>query len=402
MSINQAKKYNILFIHNFYKKPGGEDTVFNNEVRLLKEHGHNVYIYTRHNNEIDKMPIYKKIFLPFIYIFNIKSYFDIKRLIKNNNIDIVHCHNTWGLISQSIYYACVKMDVPVIQTMHNFRLICPNALFYTNKHICEDCTTKGLKCAIKNKCYRNSRLQTIISVLNVKFHRATGILKKVNFITLTEFNKEKLLLLNKIGKKKLIDEDKVFIKPNFIFYEPIKNTTNYKIKNDNGKGYYLYVGRLDEIKGVSTVLEAFSRIPDKELHVIGSDNQEYVDKYKQYTNIKFLGQLSHDEVMIEMSKGIALIFSSKIYEGMPMTIIESYKNGLPVIASDVGNAKLMIKNGKTGIHFKTGDTKSLITTIGKIENDNNLLYKNSFNEYIMKYTNNVNYEIILNIFQRIV
>ncbi|MBR1455478.1 MAG: glycosyltransferase family 4 protein [Lachnospiraceae bacterium] len=324
------KKYRVLLVHNFYQKPGGEDTVFYNEKKLLEDNGHKVITYTRDNKEILNQSVFKKLLLPFVVIFNFKTYFDVKRAIKDNEIDIVHVHNTLSLVSPSVFYAAISMKVPVVQTLHNFRMQCPNGLFYRDDHICEDCVNRGLICALKHKCYRNSFFQTLAIVLMLKIHRFTGIYNKVNFICLTEFNKGKLLLIN--NKKQIIDEYKVFVKPNFVFDEPINNSNDYKVKNDNGKGYYLYVGRLDKIKGIDVVLEAFSRMPDKELHVIGSGGEEYIKKYSKHKNIKFLGQLTHDEVMIEMGEGgRAIIFASKWYECMPMTIIEAFKNRLIVI-----------------------------------------------------------------------
>lgn len=201
----------ILLVHNYYQIPGGEDTVVANEYRLLEEHGHEVILYTRHNNELKSMRRTSKFFLPFTAIFNPKTYWEIKKIIKEQEIEIVHVHNTLTLISPAVYYASVKCGVPVVQTMHNFRLLCPRATFYRNGHICEDCISKGLRAAVRYSCYRGSKVQTMICVINTWIHRHTGILGKINYICLTEFNKEKLLHL------KYIKKEKVFEKPNFTF-----------------------------------------------------------------------------------------------------------------------------------------------------------------------------------------
>lgn len=298
------KKYKVLLVHNFYQKPGGEDTVFKNEKKLLEDNGHVVITYTRDNSELKKSLI-RKVLLPIITIFNFKTYFDIKKIIKNENIDIVHVHNTLCLISPAVFYAAINMKTPVIQTLHNFRMQCPNGLFFRDGHICEECINKGLFCAVKYKCYRNSFMQTLAIVLMIKIHRLIGIYKKVNFICLTEFNKSKLLLIN--NKKQIIDEKKIFVKPNFVFESKsiikVRQQTDNLDVGDKSKDYYLFVGRLDKFKGIDVVLEAFSKMPDKELHVLGSGGEEYIKKYSVYSNIKFLGQLSHDEVMREMGGG---------------------------------------------------------------------------------------------------
>lgn len=209
------KKETILMVHNYYQIPGGEDMVVANEKKLLEEHGHKVILYTRNNTELKTMRMLTKFFLPFNTVFNVKTYWDVRKIIKKNDIDIVHVHNTLNLISPSVYYAAVNCGVPVVQTLHNFRMLCPGATFYRDGHICEECLTKGLKCAVKYGCYRNSKVQTLACVITTLIHRKTGIYKKINFICLTDFNKEKLLQFNKT--KNIIDEAKVYIKPNFTF-----------------------------------------------------------------------------------------------------------------------------------------------------------------------------------------
>ena len=191
-------KQKILLVHNYYQIPGGEDTVVSNEKKLLEDNGHEVILYTRHNNELKNLNKLQKLALPFTTIFNPRTYREIKRIIREERIEIVHIHNTLNLISPAVYYAAVKMKTPVVQTIHNFRFLCPGATFYRDGHICEDCVSKGLKCAIKHNCYRNSKAQTFICIVNTWIHRRTGILKKINYIVLTSFNKEKIMQLKQI------------------------------------------------------------------------------------------------------------------------------------------------------------------------------------------------------------
>lgn len=213
----ENNKQTVLIVHNYYQIPGGEDIVVDNEKKLLEEHGHKVFLYTRHNIELKTMGKFKKLFLPFTTIFNIKTYKDIRNIIIEKNIDIIHVHNTFNLISPSVYYAALSLKRPVIQTVHNFRLLCPGATFYRNGHICEDCLNKGLKCSLKHKCYRNNLWQTLICVINIKLHRMTGIYRKLNYICLTKFNRDKLLDLNRKEQKTIFNPSKIYIKPNFVY-----------------------------------------------------------------------------------------------------------------------------------------------------------------------------------------
>ena len=202
------KKFNVLMAHNYYKVPGGEDAVFHNEIKMLEKNGHQVTKYTRHNDEI-KSGVLSKLRLVIDTIFSLKTYKEVKKLIDENDIDVVHVHNTLPLISPSIYYAARTKKVPVVQTIHNFRLLCPGATFTRCGEICEDCVSKGLEQSLKHKCYRNSISQTFIMYTMLKLHRIIGTYNKINYITLTEFNKQKLSILVK-------DKSKIHVKPNFV------------------------------------------------------------------------------------------------------------------------------------------------------------------------------------------
>ena len=159
------KQYRILQVHNFYRIPGGEDVVVRNEKRLLEEHGHRVYTYYRSNKELEKKSIIGKLVLPFTSVYSFKTMREVKKMIKDHHIDIVHVHNTLTMVSPSVFYAAFACKVPVVQTLHNFRMLCPAGSFFRGNVICEECVTKGMQCAVKYKCYRNSKIQTIVSAI---------------------------------------------------------------------------------------------------------------------------------------------------------------------------------------------------------------------------------------------
>ena len=212
------KNYRILQIHNFYQIPGGEDVVVRNEKRLLEEHGHKVYTYYRSNSELAKKGIVGKLFLPFTAVFSLKTYREVKKLIRENQIDIVHVHNTLTMVSPSVFYAAFRCKVPVVQTLHNFRMLCPAGSFFRDNVICEECVQHGMGCAIRHKCYRNSKLQSFVSAAILQIHRFVGTYRRVNFICLTEFNRKKLLE-SLDTKKEIVNPERVYIKPNFTFAE---------------------------------------------------------------------------------------------------------------------------------------------------------------------------------------
>ena len=247
-------------VHNFYQIGGGEHTVFENEKRLLIENGHHLVEYTRDNAEL-KHSVIKKLMLPFSTVFSLKTYREVKRIIKKEKIDIVHCHNTFPLISPSVYYAAWNCKIPVVQTIHNFRFMCPNGIFFSDGTVCEDCIQKGLGCSIKKGCYRNSKLQTIVVANMLKIHRILGTYKKLRYIFLTEFNRTKFKSL--LGSKC----EKEFIKPNF---EYINDSSDVFERDDS----FIFVGRLDGYKGIPFLMNAWSDI-QKDLYIFGDG--EYKD-----------------------------------------------------------------------------------------------------------------------------
>ena len=385
-------KQTVLMVHNYYQIPGGEDTVVENEKELLEEHGHKVILYTRHNNELKSYSKIKKFLLPFTTVFNIKTYKDIKRIIKKECIDIVHVHNTLTLISPSVYYAALACKVPVVQTVHNFRLLCPGATFYRDGHICEDCLQKGLQCAVKHGCYRKSRIQTLACVITTKIHRILKIYSRINYICLTEFNKEKILSLEKVIKK-----SNVYVKPNFV-----KKCDDINIEDKKDCEKYIFAGRIDELKGIKIILEAWMKMGDTapELYICGTgplENlcKEIIDRYD--LNIKMLGFKNNKDTIKYISQSKALILPTQWYEGFPMSIVESLSVGTPVICSDIGNASSIVEEGITGYKFKYNESEDLIRAMNICQKNPTTVY----NEYKRRYSDEVNYKLLKNIYLEI-
>lgn len=383
-------KKKVLIVHNYYQIPGGEDTVVTNEKKLLEDHGHDVMLYTRHNNELKTMNKLQKLALVYTTIFNLRTYREVIRIIKEQDIEIVHVHNTLNLISPSVYYAAVKCCVPVVQTIHNFRLLCPGATFYRKGHVCEDCVTKGLRCAIKHKCYRGNYAQTLVCVINTWIHRHTGILGKINYIVLTGFNKEKLLQL------KQINAGKVFVKPNFTFEHS---------ENQGGtlRRYYLFIGRIEEIKGIRLLVEAFSGMPCRELRIAGQGLLRGELEKQCTKNITFLGQVGHDELIDLIAGAKAVILPSQVYEGFPMIIPEAFSMHIPMIVGDMGNSGVLVEEGLNGMKFKYNSMESLIEVIERFENaDIVSLGEKAYKTYQERYSSESNYANLREIYNKVV
>ena len=383
-------KKNVLMVHNYYQIGGGEHTVFNNEVELLKNNGHKVSTYTRDNKEINKS-IIKKMLLPFTTIWSFKTYREVKRIIKKEKIDIVHCHNTFPLISPSVYYAAKKMNIPVVQTIHNFRFLCPKALFYKNGKICEKCLNdNNFKAAIKNKCYRESKIETIIVTMMLKIHRLFGTYKKINYIFLTEFNK------NKFDKLIDITGDNVFIKSNFV-----QKKFKYK-RPDKLNNTFVFMGRLDENKGIKFLVDSWKDINDYNLHIYGEGNyKDYVvEATKTNKNIKYFGFQKQNVIFQDLVESYGLIMPSEWYEGFPMTIAESMSLYIPILSSDIGNHASIVKKSNAGCLYKLNDEKDFKKKIIEIIKNNKIYSDNARKYYNEVLSPEKNYKELLNIYEK--
>ena len=378
------RKQKILIVHNYYQIPGGEDMVVANEKKLLEDNGHQVVLYTRHNNELKEMGFFRKLLLPITTVYNPRTSREIKRIIRKEGIDIVHVHNTLNLISPSVYYASSKSGVPVIQTIHNFRLLCPAATFYRDGHICEDCVSSGLKCAVKHGCYRGLKTQTLICVIADQIHRLLGIYRKINYLCLTEFNKNKLLQMRGIKTSR------VFIKPNFVIGGK---------KSCKKKGF-IFVGRLDELKGIRILISAWTLRGKDAPHLsrcgIGP-LEKWCREQTESMNIEMKGFVPNDEARELISHSQALIFPTLWYEGFPMSIVEAYSVGTAVISSDIGNAESIVIEGVTGWKFETGSAEGLVE---KVLNWSDIS-DSVFQVYNEKYTAERNYEMLAEIYKSV-
>lgn len=387
------KKQKVLIVHNYYQIPGGEDTVVANEKKLLEDHSHAVVLYSRNNSELKGMTKIQKIMLPFTTVFNIRSFREERKIIKEQQIDIVHVHNTLNLVSPSVYYAARSMGVPVVQTIHNFRLLCPGATFYRDGHICEDCVEHGLNCAVKHSCYRESKLQTLACVISTKFHRMSGIYGKLNYICLTEFNKEKLLTL------KQIKQEQVFVKPNFV------ESDGKIIPHGQRKNQFVFAGRLDKLKGIDLLLKAWKQIEADghapKLVICGTGQME--DWCKKFIadnglkSVEMLGFVPNIEARRIVAISKALILPTQWYEGFPMTIVEAYSVGTPVIGSDIGNVGRLIQDGITGYKFKHDSIEDLMQIV--IQQDFEICEKTK-EVYETHYTKEQNYQQLNSVYRK--
>lgn len=391
------KKYKVLMVHNYYQIPGGEDTAVENEREMLLRNGHEVIMYTRNNSEILNVGIIGKTKLFFQTTFSLRTYREVKQLIRKENIDILHVHNTLPLVSPSIYYAAFSRRVPVVQVIHNFRLLCPGAVFVCKGQICEKCNIKGLRNSILNKCYRNSLLQTLSVYTMLRVHRLLGTYRKLNgYIVLTEFSRKKFLKL--VG-----DSKKLFVKPNFM------KASDKSFVRVEAEDYFVFIGRIDKLKGINLLIEVWKNIKDFKLMIIGEGPEkqslEYILANSDIDNIQLLGFMERKNAFEIIKRAKATILPSQWYEGFPMTVVESFSLGVPVIAGNIGSLGELIEHRKNGLLFKYDSTSDLINAIdlmGKDDRLRNRMSERAYETFKNLYTDEKNYITLMKIYEDLI
>jgi glycosyltransferase involved in cell wall biosynthesis len=386
-----------MLVHNKYQQPGGEDVVFEQERRLLQHAGHQVVTYQRSNVEIDESVTGRRIKL----VKNIVSSADTLReftdLLAQEKPQLVHVHNTFVMVSPSIYLVCKQANIPVIQTLHNYRLICPAAILFRDMHACEECIEHTLWRGVRHGCYRDSRLATGAVALMLAVHRKrhTWDQEVQAYIALSEFARSKFV---KAG----FPAEKIFVKPNFVYPDPGAHPGR--------GGYAIFAGRLSPEKGVSTLLAAWGRLRNRiPLLILGegpaSERLKLQAAELGLTLVSFLGQVPRTETLGKMRDACCLIAPSTCYETFALTIAEAFACGTPVICSRLGAMQEIVEDGRTGLHFTAGDADDLAA---KVEwawthpDQMKAMGREARLQYETKYTAERNYKILTDLYQRVV
>ena len=348
----------ILIAHNFYRSsaPSGEDAVYHNEKQLLQAHGHEVVCFERHNDDLNDATVLSKLSVALSATWSRESYRSFSKCIKETKPDIAHFHNTFPLISPSAYAACHDHGVAVVQTLHNYRLICPGALLQRNGIPCEDCIGKAPLRGILHRCYRGSFLSSAAVAAIIIRNRANGTYMSAvdRYIALTEFSKGRMIAGG-------LPPEKIAVKCNFLPTPP-------KPGNGNG-GYAVYVGRLSEEKGVLTLLRAWRSLPDVKLKIAGDGPlRRRIEQtiINDKLNVELLGYCTRDEILGLLGNALFQVVPSEWYEGFPMVLLEAFACGTPVIASDIGSLSEIVDNDISGYKFTPGDSDSLVSAIRKL------------------------------------
>ena len=373
----------VLVVHNRYQRPGGEDAVVDAEVELLRSRGHAVETYLRSNDELAGMKA-RDAFVQALW--SRRSGNEVTGLIAAFRPDLVHVHNTFARVSPSIHWAAARAGIPVVQTLHNFRLLCAQAMFLREGRVCEDCVGRLPWRGIAHKCYRDSRLQSAALVAAIGAHRALGTYraKVARYIALTAFCRDKFI-------EGGLPASRVAVKPNFV------DIARAPASPRRGG---LFVGRLSPEKGTGVLLDALKELPGITLDVIGDGPERAA--VAAHPQVSFLGWLAPAEIYARMHRAAYLVMPSIWYESFPRTLVEAYASGLPVVASRIGALAELVDHGGTGLVFEPGSARDLarhIAWAGAFPAKMLAMGENAREKYERAFTPGKNYDQLMTIYE---
>ncbi len=380
----------ILAVHNRYRYRGGEDRVFDAECALLEARGHRVIRYVEDNARIAGM---SKLRLACLAVWNRRAYRELRALIGRERPTLVHFHNTFPLLSAAVLRAARDAGVPAVQTLHNYRMVCPNGLLWRGGKPCRQCVGRGFPWSgVRYGCYRRSRAATLLAALSLVARRALGAWhdEVEAYIVPSCFSRS---VLAEAG----LPERKIFVKPNFVDPDP-------GMGNGSG-GYAVYLGRLSEEKGVEVLLEAWRRMRAPRRLIVAGDGPlaERVRASSGQWGIEARGPVSRDEAFSLLRGAAVLVAPSLCYESCPMAVLEAFAAGTPVVASDLGGLAELVRPGETGWPAPAGDAAALGGVLEAVLSDPSglvALRGTARRAYLERYTAEANYRQLMAIYER--
>lgn len=335
----------IILVHNEYGKYSGEESVVESQIQLLEGHGHQVCPFTRSSAELDDMR-FGRLYGFCCGIYNPLSVRSFRQFLIDQIPDIIHIHNLYPLISPAVLHVCNDFNIPVVMTLHNYRLICPNGMFLTKGKICESCKSgREYWCVLKN-CEGSIAKSLGYALRNFVARIRKSYLDNVDvFAALTDFQRQKLV-------SEGYPADRVAVVPNMCDAGGITHT------NELGE-YVGYVGRVSPEKGVNLLVKVAEKHPDIPFQAAGAYSKAPELVHKAPTNFKFLGHLQRNRVDTFIEQSRFIVLSSIWYEGFPMILVEAMLQGRPVVASRLGGIPEIVEDGVTGLLFEAGNTEDL-------------------------------------------
>lgn len=374
-------KLRVLVVHNRYLQRGGEDSVVDSEIQLLRDHGHPVELFERSSEALSSSPLVMAKEL----VWNGSVQRELADALARFEPDVVHVHNTFPLISPAAYWAADAARVPVVQTLHNFRLMCLNAMFLRDGKVCEDCMGQLPWRGVARACYRGSRSASAALAGMLTLHRGLGTYrnKVARHIALNEFCRDKFI-------EGGLPAECVVVKPNFVDFE---------LPQALPRAGLLFVGRLSAEKGLATLAEAIAMLPAVQLRVAGDGPEAGL--LDGVAGVTRLGSLPSEAVRHEMNRAAALVVPSIWYETFGLVVIEAFACGTPVIVSRIGALARLVREGETGLLFEPGNPRDLADKIAWAQANSERMAemgRNARAQYEAEFSAEVNYLRLMEIY----
>ena len=381
----------VLMLHNRYLERGGEDVSFEKEMALLREKGCEVTPYEENNQRIKNLGLFRT---GIQATWSRDTYRRVRKQLRERRYDVLHVQNFFPLISPSVYYAARAEDTPVVQTLHQYRLLCPVGTLFRAGRVCEDCLGKAFPWpGVLHGCYRNSRAASGAVATMLSLHRMRGTWENLVdvYIALTNFGRDKF-----IGGG--LPAERIMVKPNFVFPDPQPGPGD--------GGYALFIGRLVPEKGIETLLAAWQRLGGRiPLKIVGDGPlaPRVADAAKRVPGVQYLGWQPSPEVLSLMGEAEFLVLPSSWYEGgQPIVAIEAFATGTPVIASRLGAMAEVIDHGQSGLLFHPGDPDDLVSQVDwALRHGAQLssMRARARSEFEMNFTAERNYHLLMEIYE---
>lgn len=378
----------ILVAHNRYQQPGGEDFVFENELRLLSSAGHDVRALVVSNEAI--ISHVDKALTMFRTVDNPVGIATMAEEIKKFRPDLVHIHNFFPLLSPAVYGVCNNAGVPVVQSLHNFRPFCANGLLMRAGSACHLCVRGSPLWGVLHRCYRHSVVGSLATARMIAVHR-----KRRTWSTTVD----RYIALSEFGRSVFVEAgfpaQRIDVKPNFI-EDP--GEPDEKLPRSG----VFYAGRLSPEKGVRYLVEAC--VQRKFSLRIAGDGPELAALRKiASSNVAFLGHISPAAVFEEMRRAAVVAIPSICYEQFPMAILNAFACATPIIVSRIGALPEIIEDGITGFHFPPADPVALAERIGQALRDPpgcRRLGNAGRRTFLQRYTPGANLKLLESIYKR--
>ena len=355
---------NVLVCHNYYKTPSGEDIVIRADLDLLRAAGFQTVEYSRSNAETDSYAVHQYLRFAAHTVYSRRTVREIERLVGEERPDVAFVQNVFPLISPSIYYALARLNVPVIQLVYNYRLVCPNATLYTEGKVCERCVNGNYLHAVGHRCYRDSATLSALYAGTLALHRHIGDLKRTisAYITPDKFLRSKLVAAGYPASRM------------FTMYNPFA-IDQYRPSYGHA-GYFLFAGRVVREKGILTALRAMEMLPAARMRVVGGGDAD--EEARSYTtshdlrNVAFLGPQYGPDLLSELAGARAVLVPSEWFDNCPVIVQQAFALGKPVIASDIDGLTEVVTHGSNGLLFAPGDAAGLAAQMSALMRDEEL------------------------------